>query len=153
MPCAGGVSAFAFQGTNAHAVLSVIRHGAPIATRRPAHAWTACDPHARRHWPLPPAHALLRHAMVLAAATSRGPAVMVIEADAAAPGLAFLRDHRVRGLPLLPATAMTEMFAGAATIVVQVGASLPRLSCCTASCSRRHVLPALAVLYFLSCVN
>ncbi len=123
MPCAGGVSAFAFQGTNAHAVLSATRHSASTALPGPVTTWTADPPHARRHWPLPPAHALLRHAAVLAAATGRCPAVLVLEADAAAPGLAFLRDHRVRGLALLPATAMTEMFAGAASIAVQVGAS------------------------------
>ena len=116
------MSAFAFQGTNAHAVLSVTPHSACAALRGPQDARTAGPLHKRRHWPLPPAHALLRHAEVLAAATGRGPASLVFEADAAAPGLAFLREHRVRGLALLPATAMTEMVSGAASIAVQVSA-------------------------------
>ena len=137
-PCSGGASAFAFQGTNAHAVLSVIRHGASTALPGSPEAWTAGTPHARRHWPLPPAHALLRHATVLAAANSRGSATLVLDADAAAPGLAFLRDHRVRGLALLPATAMTEMFAGAASTVLQAGTFVPRLPIWTASCYARH---------------
>ena len=139
MPRAGGVSAFAFQGTNAHTVLSATCRSALTAISNPSEAWTARASHARRHWPLPPAHTLLRHAAVLAAATSCRATAIVFEADATAPGLAFLWDHRVRGLALLPATAMTEMFAGAASIAMQVGASAPHLLCWTASCNGRHI--------------
>lgn len=116
------MSAFAFQGTNAHAVMSISLRSPPVASHGPVAAWMGGPPHGRRHWALPPAHALLRHAALLsAAATSRG-AAMLFEADSAAPALTFLQDHRVRGLALLPATAMSEMFAGAGSIAVQVGA-------------------------------
>ena len=117
LPSAGGVSAFAFQGTNAHAVLSTDLCRAFIA-RGPATAWMGGRQHARRCWALPPAHVLLRHAAVNSAAARRSE--MVFQCDPAAPAVAFLLDHRVRGRALLPATAMVELLAGAAAIAWKV---------------------------------
>ena len=86
--------------------------------------WAAPSEHARRHWALPPAHVLLRHAAVLRAAGGRSSEV-VFEGDPAAPALAFLLDHRVRGRALLPATAMVEVFAGMALMAWQVKQQFP----------------------------
>ena len=96
-----GVSAFAFQGTNAHVIMQAAsgshqQAGPPAAsTIRPLHC-------RQRHWIAAPAHAMLLHA-----GASHG--LISFQADVASPGCAYLLDHVVSDQPLLPATAFFEL--------------------------------------------
>ena len=97
-----GVSAFAFQGTNAHAVL-VAAAPVPLALVNPAGiAWTQ-----DRHWLAPAPHALL--GCVLSAA----PGDVLFETDLRQPRHAFLWDHAVAGRHILPGAAFLEVAAAA----------------------------------------
>ena len=103
----GGVSSFAFQGTNAHAVVSTFpgdnihlclqhqRDGAALAMQM------------QRHWVLPKPHSLL----TLAASHKQA---VIMQCQLADPQLAFLSDHHVMGRALFPAAAMLEVAAAAA---------------------------------------
>ena len=94
---AWGVSAFAFQGTNAHALLAA----APLESAS-VHAATAAAPawHNKRLYVLPEAHLLIEAASV----SSRGTAQrrVAFHAELAGASLAFLWDHQVMGKPLFP---------------------------------------------------
>ena len=85
----GGVSAFAFQGTNAHVTLASAPPAAGAALVRPASSplWQR-----RRYWYLPEPHALLSRA------TGRGTdlGTATFELQLTQPRLAYLSDHRVR---------------------------------------------------------
>jgi len=126
-----GTSSFGMSGVNAHAILSA----APASSSAPAPARTAHGAAAqpillqRRDFlqvaGLPIGHPLLYHASALAGGTPVSKATslaaerdqMVVEFAvplAARPRLAFLWDHRVRGVALLPAAAFLEMGAAAA---------------------------------------
>ena len=97
------VSSFAFQGTNAHAVLCA-RSGAMAPASARAHAvWRR-----QRHWYLGLMHQLLQSAGVGAAqeATFQTPLNRAC--------LGYLHDHRIQGRALLPGAAMFEMAAAAA---------------------------------------
>ncbi len=112
---ASGVSSFAFQGTNAHAVLGTLPYPNPILAPPGATAvWRR-----RRLWYAGAAHALL----VSAAADARGRAV-ALHARLGAPGLGCLLDHRVAGRALLPGAAMFEAAAAAAR-ALQAGQPAP----------------------------
>ena len=96
-----GVSSFAFQGTNAHAVLgerptASSSCGVEIGRQGPAALWRR-----RRFW-----YAGAAHALLVAAAAGAGGATF--HARLGAPGLAYLLDHRISGRTLLPGAAMFE---------------------------------------------
>lgn len=103
----GGVSSFAFQGTNAHAVVSTTsrdaNHGSPLLAGVALHL----PMQKQRHWVLPKPHSLL-----LLASSQRETVIM--QCQLADPNLAFLMDHQVMGRPLFPAAAMLEVAAAAA---------------------------------------
>ncbi len=110
-----GVSAFAFQGTNAHAVLCAAPPGAGAPRAQPA-PWRR-----QRHWFTPVELHLL---LARAGAPAGGPGAargMRFEARLDRPALAFLWDHRVAAAPLLPAAAMLELATAAAAAAVQTG--------------------------------
>ena len=98
-PFHAGVSAFAFQGTNAHVIMSA----SPDSTQ-------SLTPNRRgivqfqqqRHWIAPPPHALL-----MTAAAAKG--VITFHADLGSLASAFLLDHVVAEQRLLPATAFLEL--------------------------------------------
>ena len=109
-----GISSFAFQGTNAHALLQQ-QTAAPVAAPSGAALalWSK-----QRMWVAPPAHILLQ----TAAATGSGrgfarrqaaSAVVALEAGLNTPQLAFLWQHMVLGVAVFPATAFLEMATGA----------------------------------------
>ena len=105
---AAGVSAFAFQGTNAHAVLT-----AASGDGGPTDAALSLPWCRARHWfaPAPPG-ALARRVAVAV------PTAATFAAPLGAPSLAYLWHHVVGGTPLLPATAALEAAAAAARCVV-----------------------------------
>ena len=105
----GGVSSFAFQGTNAHAVLSA----APFAAKQsiPMQQTGSLLLQQQRYWVLPKAHSLLTH---VTCSTSS----VVMQCDLAQPSLAFLLHHQVLGRALFPAAGMLEVAAAAATALL-----------------------------------
>lgn len=99
---ADGVSAFAFQGTNAHIILAAAAPGRALEFPVRSPAWQR-----RRCWFGPPPHALLQRA-------SSGLPVKGIAQECAfhcptaAPRLALLWDHVVAGRALVPGACMLE---------------------------------------------
>ena len=106
---ASGISAFAFQGTNAHAIL-VKGSGLPGSRQSQDSQWQR-----RRFWFAAPPHPLASRL-----AASR-PAVQ-LQAVLHGAALAYLWDHRVQGRALLPGAAMFET-AYAAGMLLLAGAS------------------------------
>jgi hypothetical protein len=107
---AWGVSAFAFQGTNAHALLA-------LAGADSAAVLTLVNPRStawakERFWIGPEPHALV--ACVARVATTAGAAgtAVLFEADLMQPKRAFMWDHAVAGRPILPGAAFLEAAAG-----------------------------------------
>ena len=106
-----GVSAFAFQGTNAHVVLGAgAGIGAAVLSAKPP-AFTR-----HTHWPLPRAHRLC------AMLGQAGPGVVRAVSPLHAPGLAYLWQHRVGGRSIMPGAALLE--AGRAFGVALLGADV-----------------------------
>ena len=94
-----GISSFAFQGTNAHAVLQ------PSATAEAAPpAVAALTWRQHRQWVLPPAHLFIKHCLTVKHASSATFACSLLQ-----PALAFLWEHQVRGLSLFPGAGYFEM--------------------------------------------
>ena len=104
-----GVSAFAFQGTNAHAVV-VKGHGSPDDGR----AVTLLGGDGRSS-PLPLRRARVwfaptpaRLAAAFTSTSTTAAAALFTTPLASSPPLAYLSHHVVRGRPILPGTAMLE---------------------------------------------
>ena len=104
-----GVSAFAFQGTNAHAQLALSSSSSsPLLASLPQAApWQK-----ERHWVGPAPHALVDR--VAAVAAAGGQAVLRIEVDLAQPKQAYLRDHAVADRSILPGAAFLECASASA---------------------------------------
>ena len=106
-----GIGAFAFQGTNAQALLQ--QAGVAAATQ-PTMALALLR--QQRFWVAPPVHILLQTAAATAGsrfARRAAAAAVALESSLAAPQLAFLWQHSVLGRPIFPATAFLEMASGA----------------------------------------
>ena len=127
---ATGVSAFAFQGTNAHAVLGRVASAHPAAVQPSQHAWQL-----RRCWFAPAPHALLARLAAGGGGGSKG-VVHLQAALTASSSLAYLWDHQVAGRALFPAAAMFEAAYAASAMLLDPGsatasgtvASLPALT-------------------------
>ena len=126
-----GVSAFAFQGTNAHALLARPEGGSlPDTSRLAAVGWQreAC-------WVAPPVHIMLHSARSTGVGSARKAGLQMECHLSATPRLASFWDHRVAGRVLFPgagffelATAAVKMAAGktAATVSAALaGISIP----------------------------
>lgn len=126
-----GISSFAFQGTNAHAVLQA----APTAVAAPpavaALTWQQC-----RQWVLPPANCLIRHCI-----SGKQPSRATFACNLLQPALAFLWEHQVMGKRLFPGAAYFEM-ALAATRTLHGSSSLHT----PAHCLTQVAIPAPLVL-------
>ena len=100
-PLHAGVSAFAFQGTNAHVIMAA--SAAPDSTYSALVRQTGVHFQQQRHWVAPPPHALL---MTAAAASG----TLTFYADLSRHSAsAFLLDHVVSEQCLLPAAAFLEL--------------------------------------------
>ena len=107
---AWGVSAFAFQGTNAHALLA-------LAGADSAAVLTLVNPRStawakERFWIGPEPHALVARVARVATTAGAAGAAVLFEADLLQPKHAFLWDHAVAGRPILPGAAFLEAAAG-----------------------------------------
>ena len=93
----GGVSAFAFQGTNAHTILSTKTMSS--APQFIASSGTSTSISQKQcFWVLPPTN-------VLVCGVWMGPQHrMTFSVDMTSPALAFFLDHRVMNRAVLPAT-------------------------------------------------
>ena len=124
-----GISSFAFQGTNAHALLQAAPGTAGVS--RPAGATWQCS----SHWVLPPMFDLL-------AAVNTGRQLAVFQASLLHPRAAYLQQAHYQGVPiltlgtllelaaeaiaqLLPAEAQPLMLASVAMLPVAVSHSVP----------------------------
>ena len=144
----GGVSSFAFQGTNTHAVLSAV----PGVPGRPTaiSGGLAGVMHRHRLWVLPKPHSLLTLART-------DPSTVTMECQLSDPRLVFLLDHQVMGRALFPAAGMLEAAAAAAK-TLQGEQSSDHMWACTisdmviaaplqlASVQLRHRAPAAVLL-------
>ena len=101
----GGVSSFAFQGTNTHAVLSAV----PGVSAHPTDVSGGLAGVMQRHrlWVLPKPHSLLTVAQT-------DPSIVTMQCQLNDPRLTFLLHHRVMGRALFPAAGMLEAAAAAA---------------------------------------
>ena len=112
-PAAAGSSSFGMSGVNAHMLLVP----AAAAGGAPAESGTAAPLAWQRqhYWPAPAPHPLLLHCTLAAAANSSSPGKTAhFAASFAGAGAAVLRDHRVGGRLLVPATAFFELLLAAA---------------------------------------
>ena len=115
-----GISSFAFQGTNAHALLAPPSALAAdsLGSSSPCHAWHKCHTSV-----LPPIHACLT-----SAATSGRGEVITFACALQSQSSAFLYDHIVQGQCILPAAAYLEMIT-AAVVTVTAAASSAQATC------------------------
>ena len=95
-----GVSAFAYQGTNAHAILGATHHSLVAGTQSTITWETAFV------WPLPHVHAMVGSALALKQKVT-------MHTRIGGPLLGYLWDHRVNDRALLPGTGCMEMATAA----------------------------------------
>ena len=120
-----GLSSFAFQGTNAHAVLCNLPHSAGPALPA-SHKATAALWRRSRFWFVPHMHTLLHRCTV--AAPGIQTMEMQLSTELARSSLAYLQDHQIRGRVLLPGAAMFEMAASVGRVLARLGdAGLPAI--------------------------
>jgi hypothetical protein len=110
---ATGISAFAFQGTNAHSIINqhatFSDNSLPVDLIRPAsdalfrHERCWCTPTYRR---------------LLDDCSSISFRAIVLQCGHGSSALAYLHDHQVQGRPLLPATAMLELAMSASQLLL-----------------------------------
>ena len=101
-PFHAGVSAFAFQGTNAHVIMAASTASDSTDCRNMLGRQTVVQFQQQRHWLAPPPHALL----LTAVAANE---TLTFHADLTSSASAFLLDHVVSEQCLLPATAFLEL--------------------------------------------
>jgi 3-oxoacyl-(acyl-carrier-protein) synthase/NAD(P)-dependent dehydrogenase (short-subunit alcohol dehydrogenase family)/acyl carrier protein len=110
-----GVSSFAFQGTNAHLLVSCAASAEPVAEAAPDAA--ALPWQRRRYWFAAPPHPLLQ-----GFAWAAQPATARLQADLGAALAAPLRDWRVAGCAVaLPATLLLELAVAASAVLCDDG--------------------------------
>ena len=114
-----GVSAYAFQGTNAHAIIqrppeapaggsAAGAAGLPNTSRPTVALWQK-----EAHWVGPPVHALLHAGRPLAGGSRKASLALDCQLSAT-PRLAYFWDHRVGGRVLFPGAGFFELATEAA---------------------------------------
>jgi len=133
-----GVSAFAFQGTNAHALMQSPSPTTGSSIEKPNGRWTH-----QRLWVAPLPHAGL-HAAVVASGDN---ASIRMQCHLLSDPLAYLWDHQVLNQVLFPGAGFFEMAAAAGHVLVAGGnASASNLSVMGAAIPAPLVLPARHVV-------
>jgi hypothetical protein len=108
----GGVSSFAFQGTNAHAILGKLTDRT-FALPGPSPAFvSAAASQQARFWVLPAAHSLVG---CVSSGGAGGQRVMLFECSLLAARQAMYSDHQVFGRVLFPGAGMMEAALAAAS--------------------------------------
>lgn len=103
-----GVSAFAFQGTNAHVLISTAAdRGSESHSINP----TVTSWRHNRYYVLPPAHALVKLAL-------RSDTRMLFNANLGAPELAFIWDHRVLQRAIVPGKFICNYMAVVISLIL-----------------------------------
>lgn len=143
----GGISSFAFQGTNAHALVGKqLGAGAAGAFALPAPTVTflaAAAVQRTRYWVLPAAHPLISSGslsgMAGAAAAAR---TISFECQLLAPRLALYGDHTVFGRVLFPGAGMLEaVLASGCTALLDYSGSGGALAVSSMAISSPLVIP------------
>ncbi|KAL4433580.1 hypothetical protein ABPG75_000021, partial [Micractinium tetrahymenae] len=98
----GSVSSFAFQGTNAHAVLGL--PGLAVIRTPRAEPWQR-----NRLWYQAPPHPLLQHFKGLSRPPTSAAPHAWVQCSLCQPALSYLLDHSLQGLAVLPSTLLLEM--------------------------------------------
>ena len=111
-----GTSAFAFQGTNAHAIMSV-KPAAEAAARSTGQKAVALPFQQKRFWVAPLLHPLLNTFKPQHDQHS----VVVFEANLAVPSAAYLWDHMVAGQSLMPGAGTFDLAWSAARLLTASG--------------------------------
>ena len=94
-----GVSSFAFQGTNAHAVVEASTTAQASTTAGAPVSWRQ-----QRQWVLPLAHCLIKHSL-----PGASPSRTTFACNLQQPALAFLWEHEVHNRSLFPGAGYFEM--------------------------------------------
>lgn len=111
-----GISAFAFQGTNAHAIMSV-EPAATTAIHQPTQHSRQLPFKHQHYWVAPLTHPLL------ATFPKLRPQLAVMEGRFGSPGAAYLWDHMVSGRVLMPAAASFDLACSAASLLLPHGSA------------------------------
>ena len=104
-----GTSAFAFQGTNAHAIMSVQSPGA--ASQSEMVEAKSLPFQRRRHWVAPLTHP------VLTQFKDNKSSVIILEANLAVPSAAYLWDHVVADRSLMPGAGSFDLACSSAKLL------------------------------------
>ena len=112
-----GISAFAFQGTNAHVIMqhSAAQHSTAQSAVGTSHSKLPWKMNS--HWLAPQAHLLLSRFLKLSSTT------VVMQCQLQKPNLAMLLDHQVLDRALFPAAGFLELAHASATVAVSQGNS------------------------------
>ena len=127
----GGISSFAFQGTNAHAIIGkqLGADGAALfALPGPSAAFLeAAAVQRSRFWVLPAPHPLISSGSISGGGGKAGAAAatrsLVFECRLLAPRLALYGDHQVFGRVLFPGAGMLEAVLAAGTTALDAASS------------------------------
>lgn len=108
------VSSFAYQGTNAHAIVASI---GGHSGSRPTHLWQWQQ---RRFWVHPQLH------LLVARSTRAGKTTVTttVECSLSTPGSSVLWEHQVQGMAVVPGTAMLEAAFAAGVALASPSSSI-----------------------------
>lgn len=106
-----GISSFAFQGTNAHALVRQSTGSNALGSNSSGGLW-----HHQRVWVAPTVHAVLQNVSV-STNVLRRQRQLSFEGRLNGPRLAFMWEHAVKDLTLLPASAYIDAAASAAGLL------------------------------------
>lgn len=115
-----GVSSFAFQGTNAHVVLSSVA-GPSLSQVEEAQQWAVTPWQHKRYWYAAPPSSLLGTVKTLN--SKKTPLIITFQTNLKKSALSFLHDHRVRGRAVFPAAAMLKTTSAAVQAALQTHTS------------------------------
>ena len=106
----GSVSAFAYQGTNSHVVLGAMH--SPYATVPQPWIWQR-----RRFWYSVTIHLLLQRFVSRQLGLKGGTLAARVQCSLRQPGLAYLLQRSVHGVPVAPSTLLLEMATAAGQLL------------------------------------